>query len=91
VDGYVRFIYVCVTTPPAEDIGMERAELSVTLKGPKNFRLTRKNIAAGASNAVKFFTFPEGRYEVIGKFAGKTTTKTMELKGDCLDIWLPFN
>jgi hypothetical protein len=90
VEGYVRYIYVCVTTPSADDVSAEKATLTVELKGPKNFKLTRQNIRSGTTPTVKFLTFPVGRYEVIAKYAGETVSDTADLQHDCEDVALVF-
>jgi hypothetical protein len=90
VDGYVRFIYVCVATPSAENISVEQSDLSVDLKGPKNFRLTRQKIRPGTAPRVKFFTFPVGTYEVVAKYAGETVSDTVDLQDDCEHVELMF-
>ena len=90
VEGYVRFINVCVTTPSAKNVSVEQGDLSLELRGPKHFRLTRQKIRPGSSSRLKFLTFPVGTYEVIAKYAGKTASDTVDLQDDCEDIELAF-
>jgi hypothetical protein len=90
VEGYVRYINVCVTTPPAGIVSAERGTLTVELRGAKHLKLTRQNIRSGTSNRLKFFTFPVGTYDVIAKYEGKTASSTVNLQDDCEDVELAF-
>jgi len=90
VEGWVRVVKVTVTTPPAEDEYVERADMTVELRGPKHFRTTHRKIGPGALTVATLRTFPVGAYELIVKWGDRTITKTVELIDDPTEIDLAF-
>jgi hypothetical protein len=90
VEGWVRVIFVYVTTPLAEDTSVELADLSAEFRGPKHFKLTHDDVRPGAKSTFIFRTFRVGTYDLIVKWGDESITKKVELTDDPTEIELAF-